>query len=119
MVRFMGLTRWLVMLHQTHKPEVIRVDEENCGDCISQGGQVDGDNSKGVAQLRRMRTVRQSISMIPLTKAIGLSHAGWKTTRNCKAYSGKMKEEFDWKPCRFAAAIGACISMKYFSAAKM
>ena len=52
-------TRQLVMLHQTHSSEVIRVDEENCGE---------GQTLRVSRYLRRMRTVRQSISMIPLTR---------------------------------------------------
>ena len=77
-------TRQLVMLHQTHSSEVIRVDEENCGEGLYKPRRagVDGmvTNSKGVALITSHADCAPIYIYDPVNEAIGLSHAGWRGT---------------------------------------
>ena len=111
-------TRQLVMLHQTHSSEVIRVDEENCGEGLYKPRRlgVDGmvTNAKGVALITSHADCAPIYIYDPVNEAIGLSHAGWRgtTLEIARRTVEKMKEEFDSNPADLYAAIGPCISMK-------
>ncbi|WLD76005.1 peptidoglycan editing factor PgeF [Mogibacterium neglectum] len=113
-------TRQLVMLHQTHSNEVIRVDEKNCGEGLYKPRQlgVDGmvTKAKGVALITSHADCAPIYVYDPVNEVIGLSHAGWRgtTLEIARRTVEKMKDEFDSNPADLHAAIGPCISIKHF-----
>ena len=110
----------LVMLHQTHGREVIRVDEENCGEGLYKPRRlgIDGmvTNERGVALVTSHADCTPIYIYDPVNEAIGLSHAGWRgtTLEIAHATVEKMKTEFNSNPSDLYAAIGPCISIEHF-----
>ena len=110
----------LVMLHQTHGREVIRVDEENCGEGLYKPRRlgIDGmvTNARGVALITSHADCTPIYIYDPVNEAIGLSHAGWRgaTLEIAHATVEKMKTEFNSNPSDLYAAIGPCISIEHF-----
>lgn len=109
-----------VMVHQVHGNNVIRVKRDNCGEGLLKACKYDADgmitNEPGVALVTSHADCTPVYLYDPKHKAIGLCHAGWRGTTleiASKAIE-KMNEAFGSSPEDIYAAIGPCISQKYF-----
>ncbi len=113
-------SKQLVMLHQTHGNEVIRVDEDNCGEglYLPRRRGIDGmvTNVRGVALITSHADCTPIYIYDPVNEAIGLSHAGWRgtTLEIARKTVEKMKSEFNSNPSDLYAVIGPCISIDHF-----
>ena len=113
-------TRQLVMVHQTHGNEVIRVSLENCGEGLYSPRRrgIDGmvTDARGVALVTSHADCTPIYVYDPIHEAIGLCHAGWRgTTREIAERTvNRMIDEFESDPVDLYAAIGPCISIKHF-----
>lgn len=109
-----------VMVGQTHTNNVIRVNEDNCGEGLIRARRQDVDgmvtDCPGVALVTSHADCVPLYYYDPVHRAIGLSHAGWRgTVAGMAAVTiRKMTDEFGSRPEDLYTRIGPCISQTYF-----
>jgi YfiH family protein len=106
----------LVMSHQKHTTNVLRVGKNDCGTGYDERGiwtDIDGfiTNEPGICLVTFYADCVPLFVADPVHHAIGLSHSGWRGTaaKMGKVTVERMQEEFGSNPSDLIAAIGPSI----------
>ncbi len=112
--------RRIVIGHQTHTSNVVRVDERHCGQGLDRKRMEDVDglvtNVPGVALVTHHADCVPVYLFDPVNRAIGMIHAGWRGTVQeiARIAVESMTREFGSQPTDMIARIGPCICQEHF-----